>query len=40
MNEVCAAQFAGDVKPARQAAEVARLPRDAMVEISGIATRE
>jgi len=39
MNEVYAARFAGDVKPARQAVEVSRLPLDAIVEISCIATR-
>ena len=40
MNEVYAATFAGDLKPARQAVEVARLPLDAMIEVSCIATGE
>lgn len=36
MNEVYAAQF-GDHKPARSAVEVARLPKDVLVEIEVIA---
>jgi len=34
MNEVYAASFLGDTKPARAAVQVARLPRDVLVEIS------
>ena len=37
MNEVYAEFFNGPVKPARQAIEAARLPKDAGVEISCIA---
>lgn len=37
MNEVYASKFVTDPKPARQAVQVARLPLDAMVEISCIA---
>ena len=37
MNEVYASFF-GDHRPARAAIEVARLPRDARVEISCVAT--
>jgi 2-iminobutanoate/2-iminopropanoate deaminase len=37
MNEVYASKFSGDIKPARQAFQVVRLPLDAMVEISCIA---
>ncbi|KAJ3113942.1 hypothetical protein HDU96_002750 [Phlyctochytrium bullatum] len=36
MNEVYAATF-GDAKPARSAVEVARLPRDVLVEIECVA---
>ncbi|HON96104.1 MAG TPA: RidA family protein [Deltaproteobacteria bacterium] len=39
MNEVYAASFSGDTKPARAAVQVARLPRDVLVEISCIAYR-
>jgi 2-iminobutanoate/2-iminopropanoate deaminase len=39
MNDVYAAQFTGELKPARQTVEVARLPLDSMIEISCIATR-
>ena len=37
MNEIYAEFFNGDIKPARQAIEAARLPKDAGVEISCIA---
>ncbi len=37
MNEVYESKFTGDIKPARQAVEIARLPLDAQVEISCIA---
>ena len=37
MNEVYADCFCGPVRPARQAVEAARLPRDVRVEISCIA---
>lgn len=37
MNEVYASKFTTDPKPARQTIQVARLPYDAMVEISCIA---
>ena len=37
MNEVYAEFFGGPIKPARQAIEAARLPKDAGVEISCIA---
>lgn len=37
MNEVYASKFTTDLKPARQAVQVGRLPLDAMVEISCIA---
>ena len=40
MNEVYAEFFSGEVKPARQAIEAARLPKDADVEISCIAVLE
>ena len=40
MNEVYASKFITDPKPARQAVQVARLPLDAMVEISCIAFKE
>jgi 2-iminobutanoate/2-iminopropanoate deaminase len=39
MNEIYGARFTQDVKPARQVIEAARLPLDAMVEISCIAHR-
>ena len=39
MNAVYAERFTGPVKPARQAFQVARLPMDALVEISCIAVR-
>ena len=38
MNEVYANRFTGKVKPARATVEVSRLPKDAIVEISCIAT--
>ena len=37
MNEIYAEFFSGDIKPARQAIEAARLPKDAGIEISCIA---
>ncbi len=37
VNKVYAEFFAGRVKPARQAVEVARLPKDVGIEISAIA---
>jgi 2-iminobutanoate/2-iminopropanoate deaminase len=37
MNEVYASKFPGDIKPARQAFQVVRLPLDAMIEVSCIA---
>ncbi len=37
MNAIYAAVFTGPIKPARQAVEVARLPMDALIEISCIA---
>ena len=37
MNAIYAARFSQNVKPARQAMQVARLPLDAMIEISCIA---
>ncbi len=37
MNEVYAAKFSTDPKPARQAVQVGKLPLDALVEISCIA---
>ncbi len=37
VNEVYASRFSHDVKPARQAMQVAKLPMDATVEISCIA---
>ena len=37
MNEVYATKFTGEVKPARQAMQVARLPLDAKIEISAVA---
>ena len=40
MNEVYASKFVTDPRPARQAVQVARLPLDAMVEISCIAVKE
>jgi len=39
MNEVYASKFLTDPKPARQAVQVARLPLDAMIEISCIACK-
>ncbi|HPI92931.1 MAG TPA: RidA family protein [Deltaproteobacteria bacterium] len=39
MNEVYATFFPGDAKPARAAVQVARLPRDVLIEISCIAYR-
>jgi 2-iminobutanoate/2-iminopropanoate deaminase len=39
VNEIYAKAFKGPVLPARQAVEVARLPRDALVEISCIACK-
>ena len=38
MNEVYATYFAGEA-PARSAVEVARLPKDALVEIEAIAVK-
>lgn len=40
MNAVYAERFSGSIKPARQAVQVVRLPMDAMVEISCIASRQ
>lgn len=40
MNEVYASKFVTEPKPARQAVQVAKLPLDAMVEISCIAFEE
>lgn len=40
MNEVYASKFVTEPKPARQAVQVAKLPLDAMVEISCIAFKE
>jgi 2-iminobutanoate/2-iminopropanoate deaminase len=37
MNEVYASMFTGNLKPARQTVQAARLPLDAMIEISCIA---
>lgn len=37
MNEVYAEAFSGDHKPARSAVEVARLPKDVLVEVECIA---
>ncbi len=37
MNAVYAKFFTGEVLPARQAVEVARLPKDVLIEISVIA---
>jgi 2-iminobutanoate/2-iminopropanoate deaminase len=37
MNEIYGEYFTSDPKPARQAVEVSRLPKDVMVEISCIA---
>lgn len=37
MNEIYARYFKGDILPARQAVQVARLPKDSLVEISCIA---
>lgn len=39
MNALYAERFSGPIKPARQAFQVARLPLDALVEISCIAAR-
>ena len=39
MNEVYASKFVTEPRPARQAVQVARLPLDAMVEISCIAVK-
>lgn len=39
MNAIYAEKFTGPVKPARQAFQVARLPLDALIEISCIASR-
>ena len=39
MNDVYASYFSGDMKPARAAVQVARLPRDVLVEISCVAYR-
>ena len=39
MNTVYASKFVSDPKPARQAIQAARLPLDAMVEISCIAVK-
>jgi len=40
MNEVYASKFVAEPKPARQAVQVAKLPLDAMVEISCIAFKD
>lgn len=40
MNEVYASFFPADAVPARSAVEVARLPKDAMVEIEVIAVKK
>jgi 2-iminobutanoate/2-iminopropanoate deaminase len=40
MNETYAAFFAGPMLPSRSAVEVARLPKDALVEIEAVATYE
>lgn len=40
MNEVYASKFVTEPKPARQAVQVAKLPLDAMVEISCIAFKD
>jgi 2-iminobutanoate/2-iminopropanoate deaminase len=37
MNEVYAAFFPGDIKPARVTVEVSRLPRDVLIEIGCVA---
>ncbi len=37
MNEVYAQKFVSDPKPARETVQVARLPKDALVEISCVA---
>lgn len=37
MNEVYAQKFVSDPKPARETVQVAKLPRDALVEISCVA---
>ncbi|MDP8298350.1 MAG: RidA family protein [Candidatus Tantalella remota] len=39
MNEIYAERFSSEVKPARYVVQVARLPKDARVEISCIACR-
>jgi 2-iminobutanoate/2-iminopropanoate deaminase len=39
VNEMYAARISSDTKPARQTVQVARLPRDARIEISCIAHR-
>lgn len=39
MNKIYAEYFDAEVKPARQAVEVSRLPKDALIEISCIAVR-
>ena len=39
MNEVYASYFSGGIKPARAAVQVARLPRDVLIEISCVAYR-
>ncbi len=39
MNEVYASFFNGDIKPARAAVEVSRLPRNALIEIACTAYR-
>lgn len=40
VNAIYAERFNGPIKPARQAVQVARLPMDALVEISCIAVRK
>ncbi len=40
MNEVYSQYFTGDVTPAREAVEVAKLPKNVDVEISAIAWKE
>jgi 2-iminobutanoate/2-iminopropanoate deaminase len=39
MNDVYSSKFASDIKPARQAFQVGKLPMDALVEISCIAAK-
>jgi 2-iminobutanoate/2-iminopropanoate deaminase len=39
MNEVYAARFTGEALPSRTTVEVARLPKDALIEIEAVAYR-